>query len=196
MAKKQKGLQFYKRKKKVNKSIVNEIFLYLLLIAIAVFLAWVGNYFYGTTTNMVGISMAPTLQNEQEVLVDKFCYILGSPKRGDVIAFLPKGNENSHYYIKRVIAIPGDHVQIVDGVVYVNGLESKLVTEKVLDAGTAANVLTLENGQYFVMGDNPNYSEDSRSANVGTVAMDDILGRIWFRIEHGDTSSGFITKNR
>lgn len=196
MAKKQKGLQFYRRKKKINKSIVREVFIYILLIAIAVFLAWVGNYFYGTTTNMVGISMEPTLGNEQAVLVDRFCYVLGSPSRGDVIAFLPKGNENSHYYIKRVVGIPGDHLQIVDGVLYVNGLESPLVTDKLLDGGIAANGLVVENGQYFVIGDNPNYSEDSRSANIGTVSMDTVLGRIWFRLENETDKAGFVTKKR
>ena len=73
------------------------------------------------------MSMEPTLENGQQIFIDRFLYVLSSPKAGDVVAFLPNGNENSHYYVKRVVAGPGDKVRIADGTLYVNGQESKWV---------------------------------------------------------------------
>ena len=68
--------------------------------------------FLGRSARVVGMSMEPTLENGQQIYIDRFTYILSSPKAGDVVAFLPNGNENSHYYIKRVVAGPGDKVRI------------------------------------------------------------------------------------
>ena len=65
------------------------------------------------------------------------------------MAFLPNGNENSHYYVKRDVAGPGDKVRIADGTLYVNGQESKWVTERILDAGIAENEIILGSGEYF-----------------------------------------------
>lgn len=191
---KNKGLQFYKRKKKINKTIVNEVFIWILGIAIAIFLAGVSNYFFGTTTRMIGVSMEPTLCNEQKVMIDKFCYVLGTPKIGDVVAFLPNGNENSHYYVKRVIAVPGDRIMAEDGILYVNGIESPYLTDKLEDMGIAAAGLTLSAGQYFCIGDDPNNSEDSRSANIGPVLQEYILGRVWFRQTGESKKLGFVTR--
>lgn len=187
-----KGLQFYRRKKKINRSIIKEIVSWIMVILIAVFLAIVSNYFYGTTIPMVGISMEPGIYNEQRVLVDKFCYVLGSPGRGDVVAFLPNGNQNSHYYIKRVVGVPGDTISSEDGILFINGEVCPYLTDKLQDVGIATSEFTLENGTYFLLGDNPNSSEDSRSANIGPVAMDYILGRVWFKLSLGEHKLGFV----
>ena len=90
-----------------------------------------------------------------KVLVNRFIYMLSAPKRGDVVVFLPNGNENTHYYAKRVAAVPGDTVMIEDEVLYVNGKQSEWVTEKILDSGIAENEFTLAGGEYFCIGDNP-----------------------------------------
>ena len=111
---------------------------------------------------------------------------------GDVVAFLPNGNENSHYYVKRVVAGPGDKVRIADGTLYVNGQESKWVTERILDAGIAENEIILGNKEYFCIGDNPNNSEDSRSANIGPVEEGDMIGKAWFHLKSGTDGIGFI----
>ena len=85
-------------------------------------------------------------------------------------------------YIKRVIGLPGEHVQIMDGKVYINGsvLEDDVSEDDILTAGLAAGELTLGENEYFVLGDNRNNSEDSRFANVGVVKKDDIVGSVWF----------------
>ena len=187
-----KGLSFYKKKKKISQELLREIFSWIFGIALSIFLAAVVVVFLGKSTRVVGMSMEPTLENGQQIFIDRFLYILSSPKAGDVVAFLPNGNENSHYYIKRVVAVPGDKVRIADGTLYVNGQESKWVTERILDAGIAENDLILGNREYFCIGDNPNNSEDSRSANIGPVEESDIIGKAWFHLKSDTDGIGFI----
>ena len=187
-----KGLSFYKKKKKISQALLREIFSWIFSIALSVFLAGVIVIFLGRSARVVGMSMEPTLENGQQIYIDRFTYILSSPKAGDVVTFLPNGNENSHYYIKRVVAGPGDKVRIADGTLYVNGQQSIWVTERVLDAGIAENELILGSGEYSSIGDNPNNSEDSRSANIGPVDEDDIVGKAWFHLKSSTEGMGFI----
>lgn len=189
---KHKGLSFYKKKKKISSAFVREVINWVFGILAAIFIAVVLNYFLGMTTNVVGVSMEPTLYNGQKVYVNRFLYILSSPKVGDVVVFLPNGNENSHYYAKRVIAVPGDHLVVKEGIMYVNGIQSPWVTEKLVDAGIAENEFTLEIGEYFCIGDNPGNSEDSRSANVGPVEETDIVGKVWFKAKCEEQNMGFV----
>lgn len=187
-----KGLSFYKKKKKISQALLREIFSWIFGIALSVFLAGVMVIFLGRSARVVGMSMEPTLENGQQIYIDRFTYILSSPKSGDIVAFLPNGNENSHYYIKRVVAGPGDKVRIADGTLYVNGQQSIWVTERILDAGIAENELILGSGEYFCIGDNPNNSEDSRSANIGPVDEDDIVGKAWLHLKSSTEGMGFI----
>ena len=92
----QKGLSFYRRRKKISSAMVREVFSWCFGILAAIFIALVLNLFFGMSTSVVGASMEPTLYNGQRVLVNKFIYALSSPKSGDVVVFMPKGNENSH----------------------------------------------------------------------------------------------------
>lgn len=110
-----------------------------------------------------------------------------------MIAFLPNGNTNTHYYIKRVIGVPGDTVQIIDGAVYVNEEEYAEKTEvsRMEDAGIAAEPVMLGEDEYFVLGDNRNNSEDSRFANIGSVKEEYMIGKAWFVISPRD-KFGFI----
>lgn len=191
---KQKGLSFYKRKKKVSSNLVKEIFNWIFGILASIFLAYVIVYCVGMTTSVIGVSMEPSLYKGQTIFVNRFVYRLLSPSVGDVIVFLPNGNQNSHYYVKRVVAAPGDKVQIIDGILYVNG-ESTEVGEdydKMADAGIAVNEITLQSGEYFVLGDNRNNSEDSRSANIGVVNEKDVIGKAWFHLSGEDSGIGFI----
>ena len=126
-------------------------------------------------------------------MINRFIYLLSDPKPGDIVVFLPNGNEKSHYYVKRVIGIPGDTVQIKEGEVYVNGelFEDEDEFAPILDAELAAEPVKLEEDEYFVLGDNRNNSEDSRYANIGNVKKEYIIGKAWFIISPYD-SMGFI----
>ena len=192
MSKKNKGLSFYKRRKKISPAMVREVFTWIFGILAPAFIATVIVFFFGMTTNVVGASMEPVLYNGQQIFVNRFVYVLFSPKKGDVVVFLPNGNENAHYYVKRVVAVPGDHLLIKDGILYVNGVESEWVTGYILDPCIAENELTLESGEFFCIGDNPGNSEDSRSANIGPVKEADIIGKVWFRAKCTELGMGFV----
>ena len=184
MSRRSKGLNFRKKKRELNIPLLREIAIWILEIAITVAIAGVAVYFVGVRTTVVGQSMSDQLQDGDQVLINRFIYKVSKPKIGDVIVFLPNGNEKSHYYIKRVIAAGGDTVQIIDGVIYVNGEPSENVhfSGTISDPGVAAEKLTLEADECFVMGDNPGGSEDSRFANIGNVKSDYIIGKAWFKL--------------
>lgn len=193
MRKRQKGLSFYKKKKRISAALMKEILVWCFGIFAAVLIAFAVVYAVGMSTSMIGVSMEPELYNGQRVLINRYAYLLTSPKAGDVVVFLPNGNRNSHYYIKRVVAVPGDTVQIIGGRLYVNG--EQVVDErydKMAEAGIAENPLVLGVDEYFVLGDNRNSSEDSRSANIGPVRSRDILGRVWFHMGSDTGGMGFV----
>ena len=121
MRRRRSGLNFGRQKKKVNMSVVKEACVWIIEIAITLLVAFTLVYFVGLRTSVVGQSMAETLNGGDEILVNRFIYKVTDPRPNDVIVFLPNGNEKSHYYIKRVIAVPGDTLQIKNGEVYVNG---------------------------------------------------------------------------
>ena len=102
------GLQFGKQRRKFNMPLFKEIMGWIIQISIVIFIAYVCIYFWGTRTSVVGQAMADNLQNGDQILLDKFVYVLSNPQSGDVVVFLPNGNEKSHYYVRRVIGVPGD----------------------------------------------------------------------------------------
>ena len=187
------GLDFNRRKKDVNFPLLKEFFSWIIEIAIVLMMAFVLVYFIGMRTSVVGQSMSETLENGDQILVNRFMYKVIGPKANDVIVFLPNGNEKSHYYVKRVIGVPGDTVQIKNGRIYVNGTEftEKVDVASIEDAGLAADAVTLGDDEYFVLGDNRNNSEDSRYANIGNIKREYIIGKAWFVISTGDRF-GFI----
>lgn len=191
MRRRKKGLSFYQKKKKVNKHILKEIFIGLFETFAVILLTIVLVFSLGKQTNIIGVSMEPTLYNGQKILINRFIYKIKNPQKGDVIVFLPNGNQNVHYYVKRVVAVPGEIVQIVDGQLYINGvLEDNDVYDKMEDAGLAENEIFLGNNEYFVLGDNRNVSEDSRSGNIGSVHRDTIYGKAWYHLGKGDEGEG------
>lgn len=189
-----KGLTFYEKEKKINKSTIHEILSTLFYCGVAVFLAFVLVFSVGMKISMVGVSMEPALYNGQEVLINRFIYKITSPKRGDVIAFLPNGNQNSHYYLKRIVGLPGESIQIIDGYVYINGERvPEDEYDKMADYGIAENEIQLGSDEYFVLGDNRNMSEDSRSGNIGAVKKDTIAGKVWFHLSCDEEGTGFVS---
>jgi len=188
-----KGLSFYHRRKKVSSDTMKEVGNYIFGIVMAVFIAFFLVYSFGIRTSVIGVSMENTLYNGQTVLVNQIAYLLFPPKAGDVIVFLPNGNINTHYYIKRVVATPGDTVEFKDGRLYVNGImEENEVYDKVADPGIAEEPILVGVDEFFVLGDNRNNSEDSRSGNIGMVKRNQIEGKAWFHFTHGEEGIGLI----
>lgn len=193
MRRRNKGLSFYEKKKRINAHILREIFGMMFGTFAAIFLAVVLVYSAGVKTNIIGVSMEPSLYNGQKILINRFIYKLISPKKDDVIVFLPGGNQNTYYYVKRVVAVPGQKVQIIDGMLYVDGIpEENEAYDKMEDAGIAENEILLGDDEYFVLGDNRNSSEDSRSGNIGPVGRDTIYGKAWFHMSGGGDGMGFV----
>jgi signal peptidase I len=121
-----------------------------------------------------GQSMEPNLHDGEYVLIDKISYLLHAPERGDVVVFTPPNNERD--YIKRVIGLPGDTVEVRGGQVYVNGaaLEEPYLTHF---TNSIDQTYQVDEGSYFVLGDNRNNSSDSRS--FGAITPKSIVGRAW-----------------
>ena len=165
------------------KSILKELAGWIVYILIIVVLAYLIITFVGQRTEVSGSSMETTLSDGDQLIVDKISYRFRDPKRYDIVVF-PYQYEENTYYIKRIIGMPGETVQIVDGYVYINGsrLDEHYGNEVMKDAGTAAEPVTLGEDEYFVLGDNRNNSQDSRAENVGLIHRENLLGRAWIRI--------------
>lgn len=165
------------------KSILKELLVWLLVIAVGVVASYLVVIFVGQRTQVSGESMETTLSDGDHLIVDKISYRFNDPQRYDIIVF-PYRLEKNTYYIKRIIGLPGETVQIVNGYVYINGvqLDEHYGNEVMEEAGLAAEPITLGADEYFVLGDNRNNSQDSRAANVGVIHRDEILGRAWVRI--------------
>lgn len=186
------GLSFSRRRRKVSGDAVREVSNYILGIFFAVGIAFFLVYNWGIQTSVIGVSMEDSLYSGQTVLVSRLSYLIFKPKVGDVIVFKPNGNQNTHYYVKRVVAVPGDTVEFRQGRLYVNGKMEEGDYDKVADPGIAENPLVLGADEYFVLGDNRNNSEDSRSGNIGPVNKSLIEGRAWFKFTMKDSYMGFI----
>ncbi|MEG1847477.1 MAG: signal peptidase I [Lachnospiraceae bacterium] len=192
MARRQKGLNFYKKRRKINTEVVQEIWNWVFCIAVSILLAGVCVFAFGLKTSIIGVSMEPNLYNGQEVFINRFIYQIKSPKSGDVVAFLPNGNQHTHSYVKRVVGVPGEHIQIREGKLYINGIETDENYDKIADAGIAQHEITLGVDEYFLLGDNVNSSEDSRSGSIGSVKRENILGKAWFKTAAKNSALGFV----
>lgn len=128
--------------------------------------------------------MEPTVSVGDTLLLDKMAYRLHSVKRGDVIAYRTTDNENEILHIKRVIGLPGETIQITNGQIMINGQTYREGRNlpAMIDAGIAAEPVTLADDEYFVLGDNRNGSQDSRYGSVGNVRNKRVAGKVWFRI--------------
>ncbi len=128
-----------------------------------------------------GVSMENTLYHNDILLINKFTYRIHNPERFDIVIFPYSMKE---YYVKRIIGLPGETIQIRDGAIYVD--EKPLLEEygidPILDAGIAINSITLGNDEYFLLGDNRNHSTDSRSQLIGPIKKDKIEGKVITRI--------------
>lgn len=186
-------LTFYQKKKKINMTVVKEILSWIFWIFASMLIAVVTVFCVGMKTSVIGSSMEPSLYNGQDIFLNRLVYKVTSPKRGDVIVFLPNGNEKSHYYVKRVVGVPGDKLYIKSGILYVNDESvEEYFNDRIAEPGILENEVALEDDEYFVIGDNCNSSEDSRSANIGTIKKSYIIGKAWMKMASGDSDMGLI----
>lgn len=158
----------------------------LLYILIVLGVAWLLVNFVGQRTEVEGGSMEPTLSDGDHLFVDKLSYRFRKPERFDIIVF-PFQYKEDTYYIKRIIGLPGETVQIdEEGNIYIDGkiLEESYGREIIQEdrRGLAAEPVKLGEDEYFVMGDNRNNSSDSRVKAVGNIKRKDIIGKAWLRI--------------
>lgn len=155
---------------------------YILIVICATYLIVT---YVGQRTKVSGDSMLNTLHDEDNLIVDKISYRFRDPERFEIIVFPYRYAENT-YYIKRIIGLPGETVQIIDGYVYINGAKlNEQYGREVIDRdkyGLAAEPVTLGEDEYFVLGDNRNHSSDSRESSVGVLKREELIGRAWVRI--------------
>lgn len=174
-------------------NIVSELLNLIIYIGIVVLICYFVITFVGCRSRVDGDSMNPTLEDGDNLWVDKLSYTFGDPDRFDVIIF--NYNEDTTY-VKRIIGLPGETVRIdINGNIYIN---NKLLVESYgneviqpTNIGRASVDVVLGEGEYFVLGDNRNNSSDSRWPDVGNVHEDDILGKVVLRI-YPFTSIGAI----
>lgn len=166
-----------------KKSVGRELLSLLGYLAVVLVITYVIVNFVGVRTEVIGTSMTPTLADGDQLIVEKVSYYFREPERYDIIVF-PYPEEPKKHYIKRIIGLPGETVQIIDGYVYINGelLDEHYGNEVMNNAGVASEPIVLGDDEYFVLGDNRNNSEDSRYAAVGNIKRSDIDGRAWLRI--------------
>ena len=164
-------------------SIVREILGFLLYVMMVVGITFFIITFIGQRTYVSGSSMENTLHHGDNLIVYKLTYRFSKPKRYDIIVF-PFRYQEKTYYIKRIIGLPGETIQIQDGVIWIDGevLQESYGREVMKNAGLAADMITLGEDEYFVLGDNRNDSTDSRDPSVGVIHKDEIIGRAWLRI--------------
>lgn len=166
-----------------NKSILRELIELVGYMAVVLVLAGLIVTYVGQRTMVSGSSMENTLTDKDNLIVDKITYRFSNPKRFDIIVF-PFQYEEDTYYIKRIIGMPGETIQIIDGDIIIDGevLEENYGRERIESSGRASEPITLGEDEYFVMGDNRNESADSREPDVGNIKQSDIIGRAWVRI--------------
>lgn len=171
------------RRKKRN-HILSAILRWILELGAVILLAYVLVAFTVEQTEVIGNSMEETLMEGETILVNKLAFKRNPPERYDLIVFKQSGGEHMYYDIKRVIGLPGETIQIKEGEIYINGemLIEPIKVEPILLPGFAESPVTLDEDEFFVLGDNRNNSEDSRFANVGNVVEDEIVGMAWLRI--------------
>ena len=160
-----------------------EMIIYFLVVLILFLLL---QFFVGQHIEVNGKSMENTLSDKDHLILEKVSYRFRDPARFDIIVFRPfETNEDKDtYYIKRIIGLPGESVQIIDGQILINDkvLEENYGNEIIANAGIASEKIILSDDEYFLLGDNRNNSSDSRCKAIGPVKRDVIIGRAWTRI--------------
>jgi len=162
-------------------------------IVIVLALSAVFSYVFCSSVTVLESSMDPTLQAGNRVMINRVSYTVGKIKRGDLIAYTNSDSTDASVHVKRVIGLPGEKIQIRDGLILIDG--QTYIEERAFPSmnsgGLAENGITLGNDEYFVLGDNRNNSEDSRFTDVGNIPARAVMGKVWL-IVSPLSSFGFI----
>ncbi len=170
--------------------ILKELVDWVVVVAVALVITFIIRSFIFTMVVVEGPSMENTLKTGDRLAVVRLAY---QPKQGDIIVFYPNGNKERPY-IKRVIAIEGQTVDIIDSMVFVDGelLEENYLGSPTTEAGNQSYPLTIPKGYLFAMGDNRQHSLDCRNTSVGLVDYNDIVGKAWVRLFPFDSRFGSL----
>lgn len=163
-------------------SFIRELIVYAVIIVLCVTV--VPRYVI-QRTQVDGRSMMNTLHDKESLLVEKVTYHFKDPDRFDIITFYPQGRDHEEYYIKRVIGLPGETIQITGNTIYIDGevLKENYGREPMESGGIAEESVKLGEDEFFVLGDNRNESVDSRDGeDVGVVKKENIDGHAILRI--------------
>ena len=178
MSAEQEGSGTKKRRRKKEK---NAVLIFIRDIAVMSIIAFILVYFFKPIV-VKQTSMLPTLQQDNYLFLSKQAYNFGKPERGDIIVFPFYSRSGMDYYIKRVIGLPGDRIDIKEGTVYINGdPEDDHYTKDRTTPGDIRN-LVVPKGELFVLGDNRLVSVDSRDPSIGTIKIDSVVGEAVFRL--------------
>ena len=165
-------------KKYIKNPILLSLAEWAFAIGFAMILFFIARNYVFRIASVLGTSMEPSLADGDVLILNKFSYLFSDPRIDDIIAF-PNPNEPDVFYIKRIIARPGDEIDFIDGIFYING---EPLNERTSLVGDVDFPIIVEEGLYFVLGDNRNGSRDSRFISVGNVPSNDMVGRVWIRI--------------
>lgn len=173
-----------------KKEVIKGIIALIICVVAALGISFLITKFVAHHTQVEGSSMEESLHDGDEIIVEKISYYFGDPERYDIIVF-PFSEDV--YYIKRVIGLPGETIQIKNGKVYIDGVQlwEQYGNEDIEDAGLAKEEIVLGKDEYFVLGDNRNSSVDSRKSEVGVVKKKNIVGKAWLRF-YPFSDFGFI----
>ena len=172
-------------KNRIANPVVRGLLEWVFSIGLALLLFFILRMYVFRVAHVSGNSMLPTLHDGDRVILNRAAVVFGQPRVGDIVAF-PYPNNPSDHYIKRVIGVSGDIVDLIEGRVIVNGQPLEDAFSQVLilpsSSGNVHFPVTVEEGRVFVLGDNRNGSKDSRYASVGNILNQDIIGRVFIRI--------------
>lgn len=158
---------------------------FIIEIIIVVALAFFCSYYFFRMNSVADSAMEGTLYRGDYVLLNSASYILGEPKRGDIIAFRTADDENAVIVFRRVIGLPRENIKISGGIIYIDGEPYNEPGDfpAIINGGLAEDGITLGGNEYFVLGDNRNMSEDSRHPGIGIVKKSAVKGKGWFCIK-------------
>ncbi|MCL2363939.1 MAG: signal peptidase I [Defluviitaleaceae bacterium] len=170
-------------KERVANPVARTLIEWFIAAALAILFFLIMRNFVFRVAHVTGSSMEPTLEHGDMVVLNRVGWLVFGPRVGDIVAF-PYRLDPTENYIKRVIALAGDVVDLRDGVFYVNDarLEDDFSFERIIQRGDETFPFTVPEGTLFVLGDNRNGSKDSRFTAVGAVPVSDVVGRVAVRV--------------